>query len=378
MNVLSLFDGMSCLQIALNRLGVKVDKYYASEVDKFAIQTTMSNFPNTIQLGDVRDINVSKLEPIEFVGGGSPCTDFSFSGKRNGMQTKEKIEIYTLEKYLELKNEGFEFEGQSYLFWEYIRILTDIRKYNPDVKFLLENVEMGKKWERVLSDAIGLRGVHINSALVSAQSRKRIYWSNIRTRQEGLFGEVYTDIPQPKDEGILLKDILESDVDEKYYLSESITNKIFKGLDLNGKGNTLRSSGHQTQSDKHNFYLIKIDKKGNIKDNQDKASCFTAGGNSGGNHSDMDLIVYNTMPRSSKSGKGGTGQLSRNDGKTYYINTSSNTNVIQLNPSKESGGKQPYQQNIVYDTDGKMVCLDTDSGRKYFRKQHKNTSIDNH
>lgn len=364
MNVLSLFDGMSCLQIALNRLGVKVDKYYASEVDKFAIQTTMSNFPNTIQLGDVRDINVSKLEPIEFVGGGSPCTDFSFSGKRNGMQTKEKIEIYTLEKYLELKNEGFEFEGQSYLFWEYIRILTDIRKYNPDVKFLLENVEMGKKWERVLSDAIGLRGVHINSALVSAQSRKRIYWSNIRTRQEGLFGEVYTDIPQPKDEGILLKDILESDVDEKYYLSESITNKIFKGLDLNGKGNTLRSSGHQTQSDKHNFYLIKIDKKGNIKDNQDKASCFTAGGNSGGNHSDMDLIVYNTMPRSSKSGKGGTGQLSRNDGKTYYINTSSNTNVIQLNPSKESGGKQPYQQNIVYDTDGKMVCLDTDSGRK--------------
>ena len=96
------------------------------------------------------------------------------------MKTTENEEIYTLERYLQLKQEGFEFEGQSYLFWEYMRILTELREYNPNVLFLLENVEMGKKWERVLSEAIGIRGVHINSALVSAQNRRRIYWTNIR------------------------------------------------------------------------------------------------------------------------------------------------------------------------------------------------------
>jgi DNA (cytosine-5)-methyltransferase 3A len=140
------------------------------------------------------------------------------------MSTKCEIEIHTIEKYLELKYQGFEFEGQSYLFWEYMRILTEIRKYNPDVKFLLENVEMGKKWERVLSEAIGVYPVHINSALVSSQNRKRIYWTNFKTEQRGLFGELHSDIPQPKDRGILLKDILESEVDEKYYLSEKMLN----------------------------------------------------------------------------------------------------------------------------------------------------------
>lgn len=131
-----------------------------------------------------------------------------------------------MSQYLELKEQGFEFEGQSYLFWEYMRILTDIRKHNPDVKFLLENVEMGAKWERILSEAIGVYGVHINSALVSAQNRKRIYWTNIRTKQVGLFGELHSDIPQPKDRGILLKDILESDVDDKYFLSDKMLNYL--------------------------------------------------------------------------------------------------------------------------------------------------------
>ena len=145
-NVLSLFDGLSCGQIALNELGIKVDKYYASEIDKYAIMQTQHNFPGTIQLGSVLDVDVSKLEPIDIILAGSPCTNFSAAGKRNGMSTVENEEVYTLERYLQLKSEGFQFEGQSYLFWEYMRILTDIRKYNPNVKFLLENVEVGNKW----------------------------------------------------------------------------------------------------------------------------------------------------------------------------------------------------------------------------------------
>ena len=184
MIVLSLFDGLSCGQIALKELGVKVDKYYASEIDKHAIKQTMLNFPDTIQLGSVTDVDVSKLDKIDLLIGGSPCTNFSFAGKRNGMRTTTKEEIYTLERYLELKNNGFEFEGESFLFWEYMRILNDIRKYNPNVKFLLENVEMGKKWQKVLTDAIGIEGIHINAALVSAQNRKRIYWTNIVTGKQ--------------------------------------------------------------------------------------------------------------------------------------------------------------------------------------------------
>ena len=233
MKVLSLFDGMSCGQIALRELGVIPEVYYASEIDKYAIQVTQHNYPDTIQLGSVTEVNVADLEPIDLLIGGSPCQSFSFAGKRNGMTTSCNEEIYTLGRYLELKADGFQFEGESYLFWEFMRILTDIRKYNPNVLFLLENVEMGAKWERVLSEAIGIYGVHINSALVSAQNRKRIYW-NIRVREEGLFGELHSDIPQPVDRGILLKDILEDEVDEKYYLSEKMTAWLEKHAEKNG------------------------------------------------------------------------------------------------------------------------------------------------
>lgn len=229
MIVLSLFDGMSCGQIALKELGAHVERYYASEVDKFAIAQTQLNFPETVQLGDVRNIDARKLGHVDLLLGGSPCQSFSFAGKRAGMSTKENEEIYTLDRYLELKQAGFEFEGQSYLFWEYIRILHELRETNPNVFFLLENVEMGKKWERVLSEAIGLQGVHINSALVSAQIRKRIYWTNIHIAQTTGGGDWITDIPQPEDKGILLRDILEddADVDEKFYLkAQTVQNLI--------------------------------------------------------------------------------------------------------------------------------------------------------
>jgi site-specific DNA-cytosine methylase len=195
--VISLFNGMGCIFQALDRVGIKCSQKISSEIDKYANIVNDANYPETIQMGSVCDINVikdengkaikliSKINEVDLLndeiifGGGSPCQSFSFAGRRKGMSTKDEQEILSLEHYLKLKEEEFEFEGQSYLFWEYMRLLNEIKpKY-----FLLENVEMGEKWEKVLSKAIGVNGIHINSALVSAQNRERIYWfGQIRER----------------------------------------------------------------------------------------------------------------------------------------------------------------------------------------------------
>lgn len=246
MNVLSLFDGMSCGQIALKELNIHIDTYYASEIDKFAIKQTQLNFPNTIQVGDVRKVNVLDLQPIDLLIGGSPCTNLSFIGSRKGLCTKENIEILSLDQYIELKEQGFEFEGQSYLFWEYMRILTEIRECNPNILFLLENVEMGKKWESVFNKAIGTQGIHINSSLVSAQSRKRIYWTNINGG----------NIPQPKDEGLFLRDILEDEADEHFFLSE----KALKGIELHKERNKEKKNGFGADIRKPSRKVIQLNK----------------------------------------------------------------------------------------------------------------------
>lgn len=245
--VWSLFDGMSCGHIALNELNIPIEYYISSEIDKHAIKAEKQNFPNMIQVGSVTDINVVELVEKygvpDFIFGGSPCQAFSMSGKMKGMSTSQGEEVYTLDRYLELKSQRFEFEGQSYLFWEYMRILTELRKYNPNILFFLENVEMLEKWERCLSHAIGVRGVHINSALVSAQQRKRIYWSNIKVKDLGntsLFDfsddpfewpTKQTDIPQPEDRGIVIKDILQDIAGDKYYLKDGTTYQLIEKTD---------------------------------------------------------------------------------------------------------------------------------------------------
>jgi len=174
-NVLSLFDGMSCGQIALGRAGIKVDKYFASEIDQRAISVTMDNYPNTIQLGSVIDVNAERLSNIKLLIGGSPCQSFSLAGTKKGMVTTENIEVLTLEHYLQLKNDGYSFSGQSYLFWEYVRLLKET---NPTY-FLLENVMMSPKWKQIITNTLGVEPRVINSSIFSIQSRNRLYWTNI-------------------------------------------------------------------------------------------------------------------------------------------------------------------------------------------------------
>jgi DNA (cytosine-5)-methyltransferase 3A len=176
MNVLSLFDGMSCGQIALERANVKVENYFASEIEPTAINVAMDNYPNTKQIGSVLNAESCKLPKIDLLIGGSPCQSFSLAGTKNGMITVENIEVITLDHYLELKKQGYSFKGQSYLFWEYVRLLKETNPKN----FLLENVMMSPKWKNIISETLGVEPVMINSEKLSIQSRKRLYWTNIK------------------------------------------------------------------------------------------------------------------------------------------------------------------------------------------------------
>lgn len=275
MKVLSLFDGMSCGQIALKQLGVIPDVYYASEIDKYAISQTQLNFPDTVQLGDVtkwREWNID-WKSLDLILAGSPCQGFSFAGKQLAFD-----------------------DPRSKLFFVFIDILNHVRSFNPNVLFLLENVNMKKSHMRVISECCGVFPVNINSNLMSAQNRDRWYWTNIRTKQIGLFGELHSDIPQPEDKGILLRDILEEVVDEKYYIKSKTMLSFIqdkwridkKYTQINGsKALPLLARQYQNWCGDY----AKIDVKGNVSANQFKSSCFTAGAHSGGNHSDMNLIL---------------------------------------------------------------------------------------
>jgi len=177
MRVLSLFDGMSCGRVALERANIKVDAYYASEIDKYAIQIAQKNYPDTIQLWDIKNLNKTNLpKDIDLLIGWSPCQGFSFAGKQ-----------------LNFKDE------RSKLFFEYVRIL----KLTKPKYFLFENVRMKKEYQDVISKYLWVEPIMINSSLVSAQNRVRLYWTNI------------PNITQPEDKNIVLADILEDGVTDR-------------------------------------------------------------------------------------------------------------------------------------------------------------------
>lgn len=174
-NVVSLFDGIGCGIQALKDSGVEFKNYYASEIDKNAMRIAQHNHPEIVPVGDVRNLNGKDFKNVDLLIAGSPCQNFSFCGTRKGMVTKEGHDILSLEQYLKLKNDEFEFEGESYLFWEFVRLLDEIKpKY-----FLLENVKMYEKWEVLISVILGTVPLKINSARLVPQNRFRNYWTNI-------------------------------------------------------------------------------------------------------------------------------------------------------------------------------------------------------
>ncbi len=197
LNVLSCFDGMSCGQIALDRLRIPVNKYFASEIDKYATQTTQKNFPNTVQLGSITDIPSESTingHKIDLLIGGSPCQGFSFAGKQLNFD-----------------------DPRSKLFFDFVRLKNSLKpKY-----FLLENVKMKKESEDIITEILGVEPIEINSRLVSAQNRKRLFWTNIPFSGK-----------QPEDKQILLKDILEDDSVTDRDKSHCLDANYFKGGNL--------------------------------------------------------------------------------------------------------------------------------------------------
>jgi DNA-cytosine methyltransferase len=193
MNVLSLFDGMSCGNIALERAGIEVENYFASEVDTYAMFIAKKQYPNIKHIGDVTKVNGIDLPKIDLLIGGSPCQGFSFSGKQLNFE-----------------------DERSKLFFEYARLLKECEP----TYFLLENVIMKKEYQNIISSYLGVEPVEINSECLTAQNRRRLYWTNI------------PNIKQPENKGILLKDIFEYDTNEKIYTEpyyKKVSGKSFVG-----------------------------------------------------------------------------------------------------------------------------------------------------
>ena len=252
MNVLSLFDGMSCGRIALERAGVQVNKYFSSEVDKHAIKVSKSNYPDIIHIGDVTKIDVKSLPKIDLLIGGSPCQGFSMAGKQLAFD-----------------------DPRSLLYFEYERILKELQEINPNLKFLLENVKMKQEFKDVITHRLGVEPIAINSNLVSAQNRYRLYWTNL-------------EVSSVENKGIVLIDILELEVDEKYFVKA-------------GRLEWLRTFGELKE------------KKGYVAFNPAKAKCLTV----------RHEPSWNTTYILQWPHGGNKGGLRAFDGKTPALTTSS-------------------------------------------------------
>ena len=222
--VLSVFDGMSCGQLALQRAGIEYKQYFASEIDKHAIAVTQHNYPNTKQLGSITELKTENLPKIDLLIGGSPCQSFSSFGNGKG------------------------FDGKSGLFWEYVSVLKELKIKNPEIKFMLENVNMKKEWCDIITSKLGVEPVAFNSNLVSAQNRDRLYWTNI-------------NFIVPRDKNILFNDILENlpfrEIPKCFYKNWGDKMRIDKGLNWvqNKKANCLTTKNCHT-----NQYLLNEDK----------------------------------------------------------------------------------------------------------------------
>jgi len=242
-------------------LGIKVHNYYASEIDKYAIQVSQANYPNIIQVGDITELELSTLPKIDLIMGGSPCQGFSFAGKQLAFD-----------------------DPRSALFFEFVRCVEELKpKY-----FLLENVRMKKEYLDVISEYMGVEPIMINSALVSAQNRVRYYWTNI------------PGIEQPKQRGIVLRDILET---------KEVEGLSDKAIDYMNRSSD-KWSGGKTRKDIY------------IKHESEKGMCLTANMHKG--------VPYGVIAVDKPN---------------------------QINPSKKANGVQPYMQDRVFHVDGKSHCL---------------------
>lgn len=275
-NVLSLFDGMSCGRIALDRVGIKYNKYYAAEVDKYAIKVSTANYPDTVHLGDVtkwREWNID-WSSIDLLLGGSPCQGFSFAGKQLAFD-----------------------DPRSALFFVYVDILNHIKSVNPSVKFILENVRMKKEFLAVITEQLGVEPVMINSALVSAQNRVRFYWCN-------------WNIEQPNDKGILLKDIIEHEPINPTFMSDKFCKRNANILrdDLDGKAKNLSAleyvkNGRQGDYIKHKSLCNQVGVASDIRGNESIKRVYATDGKSpclttmGGGHREPKIAIDKTQYR---------------------------------------------------------------------------------
>lgn len=315
LTVLSLFDGISCGRVALQRANIPVEKYYASEIDKYAIHVTQKNWPDTIQLGDVTKIDFSKYAgEIDLLIGGSPCQDLSIAGNREGLEGE-----------------------RSGLFFKYVEALNTIK---PKWFLLENNVGMPQEAYEKISELMGCYPIEINSARVSAQNRRRYYWTNIGEKEYNLFGFPTCTIPQPEDKKIILQDVLESGYGvnaEKY--AQKINKKIDKSLswcarDYKGFGNQQMTAVAEPICD---FVKKKYDEfaeeKGYIP------------------------VKFNTYNKKEITEKAPT--------QTCCSNSQTTSSTIMMFEPVRIGtleGLSNGQANRIYSVRGKSVCLNANGG----------------